>query len=99
MKNLKAIWLAMSVGVLLVLAGCGKSVEAQPNPSASPLVTAQSDQGKQTIPHFEQGVFTGKTHLIDLWLYYELIDIAIASGHDPTPQNIDRLYHLWKGGL
>lgn len=46
-------------------------------------------QAKVAVPHYPLG---SKIHWIDQELYDELVDIIIAKGGIPSPENVDNLY-------
>lgn len=94
MKSFRLFWISIAAVALLGLAGC-----SQPQAPAKEISTELQAQSAQKIyiRHYAGGVFTGQLHLIDLDLYYTIIDIILAHGGDPSPENIDKVYHALKG--
>ena len=57
-----------------------------------------SSSTKIAIPHFDHfGNFSGNYHLIDIELYYAIIDYILANGGEPNPRNVDNVYHTMQG--
>lgn len=95
MKSLRPIWISIAAVAALGLAGCSQSQTPASENSVNPSVEVQSS--KIYIGHYNNGVFTGRLHLIDLDLYYTIIQIILEHGGDPSPENIDKVYDALKG--
>jgi|GEM_PF-6578747 len=63
------------------------------------IMSDQDDKNEKIIPHYDiWGNWTGRTHGIDIWLYYEIVDAILDKGGLPTPRNVDRVYHEMGNG-
>jgi hypothetical protein len=97
MNSFKPIGIALAATVLLSLASCNTTPPVPDNTQPSSNTTVETKQ-KINIVHFNpSGGLTGLLHAIDIDLYYAIIDYLIASGQDPSPRNIDRVYHAMRG--
>jgi hypothetical protein len=80
----RVMWI-MVVVVAAALGGCGQ-VEVASVPQVDTL-SAQS--AKITIPHYKNGVMTGRFHTISVEEYDAIVNAIIMAGGDPSPQNVD----------
>ena len=99
MNSFKPIGIALAATVLLSLASCNTTPPVPENtqPSSDTATTKASSQ-KIIIAHYNQwGNLTGLLHSIDIGLYYASIDYILSRGGDPSPENIDKVYHGMRG--
>jgi hypothetical protein len=92
MKNFKPIWISFAAMILVSLASCNTLPSAPDNTQISSGTVVETKSGKQIyIQH--AGLFGPRFHLIDVARYYEIMDIIISQGGDPSSENIDRVNH------
>ena len=89
MKNIKWIGISLAATVLLSLASCNTTLPI-PDQQPSSDVAVETKGKKVTLHHYGPG--GSAFHLIDIALYWEIIDIILAQGGIPTEENIDNVY-------
>lgn len=97
---------------MMVLLGFAGSAAAAPEIDASPHTAFPAAGYEQDrlwaaerlaspsiyIMHYDRnGNPTGRLHQLTIDEYYAILDALIASGHDPSPQNIDCMGHRMRG--
>ncbi len=87
MNSFKAISMMFAAAILLTLASCNTT---PPIPEGTQVSSVETKSQKIYIRHFGPG--GPAFHLIDVALYYEIIDIILEHGGDPSAQNIDKVY-------
>jgi hypothetical protein len=96
MKNFKPVWISFAAAILVSLASCNTTPPVPTNTQISSGTVVETKSGKQIyIPHVTP--FGLRFHLIDVARYYEIMDIIISQGGDPSPENIDRVNHALGG--
>jgi hypothetical protein len=96
MKNFKPVLISFAAMILVLLASCNSLPSAPEDAQISSGTVVETKSGKQIyIRH--AGPFGPRFHLIDVDRYYEIMDIIISQGGDPSPENIDRINHALGG--
>jgi hypothetical protein len=90
MNSFKPIWMTFATAVLLSLASCSTSPPVPDNTQVSSGAAVETKSPKIYIRHF--GPFGPQFHLIDVWLYDDIVRTILEHGGDPTPENIDKVY-------
>ena len=90
MKNLKPVWISLAAMVLMSLASCNTTPPIPENTQVSSNTSVETKSQKISIRHYGPG--GPAFHLIDIALYWEIIDIILAHGGMPTQENIDNVY-------
>ncbi len=91
MNSFKPIWMTFAAAVLLSLASCSTSPPIPDNTQISSDTTVETKTAQKIyIRHYGPG--GPAFHLIDIALYWEIIDIILAHGGLPTQENIDNVY-------
>jgi hypothetical protein len=97
MNSFKPIWISLAAMVVLSLASCNTT---PPIPEGNPISsggTVETRAGKTSIAHYDKwGNLTFILHWLDPGLYSYIINYLLASGQDPSPENIDRVYDAMK---
>jgi hypothetical protein len=92
MKNFKPVLISFAAMILVSLPSCNTLPSAPESTQISSGTVVQTKAGQKiTIPHLTP--FGLRFHLIDVATYYEIMDIIISQGGDPSPGNIDKVYH------
>ncbi len=91
MKNFKPVWISFAAMILLSLASCNTTSPIPDNTQISSGTVVETKAGQKIyIRHFGPG--GPAFHLIDIALYWEIIDIILAQGGLPTQENVDNVY-------
>jgi hypothetical protein len=91
MKNFKPVLISFAAMILVSLASCNTTPPILDSTQISSGTVVETKAGQKIyIRHF--GLLGPQFHQIDAWLYYEIIDIILAYGGDPTKENIDEVY-------
>lgn len=73
--------------------------EASGHDHSETLFSGGGASPNMIIMHYnENGNPTGLLHSLSIDAYYAILDALLASGHDPSPQNIDCMAHRMRGG-
>jgi hypothetical protein len=96
MKNLKPVLISFAAMILVSLASCNTTPPAPENTPVSSGSGVETKAAKYINPHYDQwGNLTNILHRMSLDEYYAIMDYLLASGADPSPENIDEVYdHL-----
>jgi hypothetical protein len=93
MKNFKLISMMFAAAISLTLASCNTTPPIPDSTQSSSGTTAQTKAAKYINPHYDQwGHLTNILHRMSIDEYYAIMDYLLASGADPSPENIDEVY-------